>query len=160
LLHEWLQTGSAGNLECVKSKKTKRQYRVGNRREYHAALVKRGSLTVWLDGAALTGWFHLQKSGRQKSGRQGASRLYSDVAIEAVDVAIEAVLVLKAVYRLPLRAAQGFAHGVLNLMGLSLPVPHFSTLSRRQVGLESGPLRGSHGETLPQPLHLVNHCTW
>lgn len=52
------------------------------------------------------------------------------------DAAIEAVLILKAVYRLPLRAAQGFAQSVLALMGLSLPTPHYSTLSRRQVGLE------------------------
>ena len=127
----------------MKSKKTKRQYRVRNWREYNAALVRRGSLTVWLDKAALAGWFH-----HQRSGRSGASRLYRDVAIEAV-------LVLKAVYRLPLRAAQGFAGSVLTLMGLSLPVPHFSTLSRRQVGFELDAVRLRRG----QAMHLVVDST-
>ena len=49
------------------------------------------------------------------------------------------LLVLKTVYRLPLRSVYGFAQSVLNLMGLSLmglslPVPDFSTMIRgRQV---------------------------
>lgn len=105
-------------------KKQKQQYRVRNWSEYNAALVKRGSLTVWIEQASLDTWLE-----GHKSGRRGASLTYSDAAIETI-------LVLKAVYGLPLRGAQGFAHSVLELMGLSLPTPHFSTLSRRQIGLE------------------------
>ena len=63
----------------MRTKKTKRQYRVRNWREYNAALVERGSLTVWLDEAALSGWVH-----QGKGGRRGASRIYTDAAIEAV----------------------------------------------------------------------------
>jgi hypothetical protein len=112
----------------VKTKKTRRQYRLRNWGEYNAALVSRGSLTVWIEEAALEGWLEAQKSGRR-----GASLTYSDAAIEAI-------LVLKAVYRLPLRGAQGFAQSVFVLMGLGLPVPSCpkgarSTLSRRQKGL-------------------------
>ena len=124
-------------------KKQKQRYRVRNWREYNAALVSRGSLTVWLDEAVLSGWVH-----QEKSGRRGASRTYSDAAIEAI-------LVLKAVYGLPLRGAQGFVQSVLGLMGLSLPVPHFSTLSRRQVGLALEMPNRKNG----QALHLVVDST-
>lgn len=124
-------------------KKQKQRYRVRNWREYNAALVSRGSLTVWLDEAALAGWFH-----QQQSGRRGASLTYSAVAIETI-------LVLKAVYGLPLRGAQGFAQSVLALMGLCLPVPHYSTLSRRQVGLELAMPHLKRG----QALHLVVDST-
>ena len=102
----------------------KKPYRIRNWREYNAALVQRGSFTVWIDEAALSGWCHTQRSGRR-----GASRLYSDVAITAA-------LLLKVVYRLPLRATQGLLASLLQVLGLSLPVPHYSTLSRRQALLE------------------------
>ena len=110
------------------NKKQKQSSVVRNWREYNAGLVERGSLTVWLDESALSGWCEVEKSG----GR-GASLTYSATAIQAI-------LLLKAVYHLPLRAAQGFATSVLGLLGLrlglSVPVPHYSTLSRRQIGLE------------------------
>lgn len=127
----------------VKTKKTKRQYRLSNWSQYNAALIRRGSLTVWMDEAALAGWLH-----HHKSGRRGASLLYSDAAIQAI-------LLLKAVYHLPLRAAQGLAHSVLALMGVALPTPHYSTLSRRQVGLELVLPRLRSGEAL----HLVVDST-
>ena len=124
-------------------KQKKQQYRVRNWSEYNAALVRRGSLTIWLDEAALAGWIE-----HERSGQRGASQTYSEAAITAI-------LLLKAVYRLPLRGAQGFAQSVLALMGLRLPVPHFSTLSRRQVGLELVMPRLSQGEAI----HLVVDAT-
>jgi len=127
----------------VKSKQTKRQYRIRNWGEYNAALVKRGSLTVWLDESALSGWME-----PHRSGRRGASRTYSQAAIQAV-------LLLKAVYHLPLRGAQGFVESILKLMGLPWPVPHYSTLSRRQVGLELAVSRVGCGEAI----HLVVDST-
>ena len=75
-------------------------YRVRNWREYNAALVKRGSLTVWLDEASLSDWME-----PHRSGRRGASRTYSQAAIQAI-------LLLKAVYHLPLRGGKG-AYGYL-----------------------------------------------
>ena len=127
----------------MRNKKTKRQYHVRNWSEYNAALVKRGSLTVWLEEAALSGWI---EQGR--SGRRGASRTYSEAAIQAI-------LLLKAVYHLPLRGAQGLVASVLSLMGLALPIPHYSTLSRRQVGLELTMPRLRSGGAL----HLVVDST-
>ena len=124
-------------------KKQKQQYHVRNWSEYNAALVQRGSLTIWLDESALAGWIE-----RHRSGKRGASRTYSEAAIQAV-------LLLKAVYHLPLRGAQGFVGSVLSLMGLSWPVPHYSTLSRRQVGLELVMPRLRQGEAI----HLVVDST-
>ncbi len=64
----------------------------GNWRQYNAALVQRGSLTLWVDEAAVVGW-----QNQQKSGGRGASRTYRDSAIVCA-------LTLQGVYRLPLRA--------------------------------------------------------
>jgi hypothetical protein len=127
----------------VKSVKTKRQYRLRNWSEYNAALVNRGSVTIWLDEAALSDWLC-----SERSGRRGASLIYSAVAIEAV-------LLWKAVYHLPLRGAQGFARSLMQLMGLTLPTPHYSTLCRRQIGLELALPRFERG----QALHLVVDST-
>jgi hypothetical protein len=43
--------------------------------------------------------------------------------------------VLKSVFRLSLRATQGFLGSVIGLMNLELPVPDYSTVSRRQGSL-------------------------
>ena len=55
----------------------------------------------------------------------GAPRIYSDLAIDCA-------LVFKAIYRLSFRAAQGFLSSVIELMKLTLPIPDYSTVSRRQ----------------------------
>jgi Transposase DDE domain len=54
----------------------------------------------------------------------GRTALYSNLAIELV-------LILRLVFRLGLRQAEGFASSVLRLLGLDLPVPDHTTLSRR-----------------------------
>lgn len=99
-------------------------YRIRNWPEYNAALIQRGSFTLWLDEAMLERWYNTEKSGRQ-----GASNRYSDLAIQCA-------LTLKAVYRLPLRATQGFLGSLLELMQIPLRVPHYSTCCRRQATLE------------------------
>jgi hypothetical protein len=45
-------------------------------------------------------------------------------------------LTVKAVYRLPLRAAQGLLSSWFNALKLDLPVPHYSTVCRRQATVE------------------------
>jgi hypothetical protein len=52
------------------------------------------------------------------------------------DLAITTALTLRAVFRLPLRQTAGLIGSVLQLLGLDLPVPDFSTLSRRAQTLE------------------------
>ncbi len=57
-------------------KATKTQYRIKNWSEYNAALKNRGSLTFWVDEEVLEGWLN-----QQKTGKRGASKTYSDLAI-------------------------------------------------------------------------------
>jgi hypothetical protein len=47
------------------------------------------------------------------------------------DLAIEMVLMLRAVFHLALRQAEAFAGSVLRLLGLDLRIPDHTTLSRR-----------------------------
>ena len=63
-----------------------------------------------------------------QEGRRGAPRTYSDAHIEAL-------LTVKLVMRLSLRAVQGFALGMAQVVGASWKVPHYATLSRREAAL-------------------------
>jgi hypothetical protein len=119
----------------------KATYRIRNGAEYDRALVRRGSLTVWVDQESLDAWNH------QGPPRWGARFVYSDTAIRCL-------LTLRAVFHLPLRATQGMARSVFDLMGLDLEVPHYSTLSRRAADLKVDLARKSKG-----PLHLVLDST-
>lgn len=105
-------------------KKQKARYRIRNWRQYNAALVQRGSLTLWVDAAALVGW-----QNQEKSGGRGASLTYSDSAIVCA-------LTLQSVYHLPLRATVGLLRSLFRLMQVELPVPDYSTLCRRRQSLE------------------------
>jgi IS5 family transposase len=119
----------------------KASYRIRNWAEYNRALVRRGSLTIWVDQESVDAWNH------QGPPRWGAKFVYSDTAIQCL-------LTLRAVFHLPLRATQGMARSVFELMGLALDVPHYSTLSRRAAELSVDLSRKSKG-----PLHLVLDST-
>ena len=104
--------------------KTKRQYRIRNWRQYNRALIGRGSLTIWIDTRATDTWLDYGCPARR-----GRRRTYTDAAILCA-------LLLREAYHLPLRSTQGLVSSVLGLMRVSLPVPHYSTLSRRARSLE------------------------
>jgi len=104
-------------------KKQKTSYKVTNWREYNKSLVERGSLTVWITPEVLEGWKD------QRPAQRGGQYEYSDVAIEAL-------LTLKHLMRLPYRATQGFAKSLFTLMDLALQVPDYSTLCRRAKTLK------------------------
>ncbi len=119
------------------------RYRVRNWPEYNQALVGRGRLTLWFDETALAGWL-----ATDDSDGPGRPRVYADSTIECA-------LTLKTVFRLGLRATHGFLESVLALLRLELPVPDYSTLSRRQPRL---------AVTLPfptpeRPRHIVVDST-
>src|SRR4051812_14523015 len=97
--------------------------RVTNWSEYNEALRQRGSLTVWFTDAAIAAW---KAAPRTTPGGQPH---YSDLAITTA-------LTLRAVFHLALRQTEGLIGSVLQLLGLDLPVPDFSTLSRRAQSLE------------------------
>lgn len=118
--------------------KKKTIHRIRNRRESNQALVKRGSLTVWVDPQAIDAWAH---SGPSQRGAQ-----YVDS-----DAAIPCLLTLRAVFHLPLRAAQGLAGSIFGLMGPDLAVPHYGTLSRRAAGPDRGPGPQGAGPSAGEP---------
>ncbi len=97
--------------------------RVTNWADYNEALRQRGSLTVWFTDEAIAAW---KAAPRTTAGGQPH---YSDLAITTA-------LTLRAVFHLPLRQTEGLIGSVLQLLGLDLPVPNFSTLSRRAQTLE------------------------
>ena len=117
-------------------------YRVKNWAVYNQALVQRGTLTVWLSQEAVDGWRYGGPPQR------GAQFYYSALAIETA-------LTFGTLFNLPLRQTQGFVQSLLGLMGLNLPAPDYSTLSRRQAGLAVDlPVKPTG-----QPIHLVVDST-
>jgi IS5 family transposase len=118
--------------------KPKPRYRITNWREYNRALVARGAITLWIDDAVVAGWM--------ASGGKGWR--YSDAAILAA-------LGLRAVFGLTLRQTQGLLIDLTRLLGLAIPVPHYSTFSRRAATLAVAKLaRCSSG-----PLYLAIDST-
>jgi hypothetical protein len=99
------------------------RYRVCNWPTYNQALITRGGITFWIDEAAITMWHNTQTPNGS-----GAPKIYSDTAVHCT-------VVVKNVYHLSLRAAQGFVSSVLSLIGIDLPVPSYSTVCRRQASL-------------------------
>jgi len=103
-------------------------------RDYNKSLIQRGSLSLWLNDEVFEQW----EAPREK--RRGAPRKYSDVAINTI-------LKVKFLFNLPLRAAQGLFQSLFKLLNVDLPIPSYSTLSRRlpklEVELNSPDLNGS-----------------
>src|SRR3954447_7180216 len=119
-------------------KRVRARYRIRNWPQYEAGLKRRADLTLWLDAAAIAGW---PAPRRTTSGGQAR---YSDLGIQLV-------LNLRLVFHLGLRQAEGFVMSVLRLLGLDLPVPDHTTLSRRGRSISKRrPRIVPHG-----PLHLL-----
>lgn len=102
---------------------SKRRYRITNWAEYNRSLVERGSLTIWIDEDAASKWI----APREKD-KNGRPKTYSDDAILIA-------LTVRMVYKLPLRALEGFLKSVMILLSLSLPIPCYSQICRRTSSL-------------------------
>ena len=102
----------------------KKLYRVRNWSAYDAALVKRGSLTVWISEDAIASW-----SAEKEPGKRGRQQEYSDFAIETT-------FTLKEVYHLTNRGVEGFLRSLFEIMKITLPVPDHTTLSVRGKNLD------------------------
>ncbi|OSP53660.1 IS5 family transposase [Pseudoruegeria sp. SK021] len=110
----------------IRGKFSKARYRVTNWAEYNESLRRRGDVTLWFDLDLLSRW-------RATSiGKRGGKLVYSDLAIEIC-------LTLRSVFGQALRQTQGLVRSLLNLAGIVLPVPDFSTLSRRGATLRICP---------------------
>ena len=119
----------------------KQRHRVTNWADYEAGLRARGSLTIWFSDEAIEGW-----RAEARAGRGGQPR-YSSLAIITA-------LTLRAVFRLALRQTEGLIGSILALLGLDLPVPDHSTMSRRAETLEVPRPRCGR-----EPVHLLVDST-
>jgi hypothetical protein len=100
----------------------KMAFKVQNWPEYEAGLRRRGSLTLWIEDAALDHW--------QTVGPGGEAR-YSDAAIQTT-------LMVRSAFRLAFRQTEGLMASVIALMGLTLSAPDHTTMSRRVGGDPAG----------------------
>lgn len=103
----------------------KAQYRVRNWAAYNDGLVQRGSLTLWISEEVLEGWRPTSRGRRSRGGQQA----YSDLAIRCL-------LTLKAIFGLPYRQTEGFGRSLMVRLGVSLPVPDYTTLCKRSAELK------------------------
>jgi hypothetical protein len=97
----------------------KMSFKVRNWPAYEAGLRRRGSLTLWIEDAALECWQTLGPSGQAR---------YTGAAIQTS-------LMLRAAFKLALRQIEGLMTSVLSLMGLTISAPDHTTVSRRAATL-------------------------
>ena len=127
----------------------KQTRKVTNWAHYNASLRQRGSLTLWFSEEAIAGWRAAPRTTR------GGQAWYSPLAILTA-------LTLRAVFRLALRQTEGLIGSIIALLGLSLAVPTFSTLSRRVETVEVPRARSGSGtdhDADGEPLHLLVDST-
>lgn len=99
--------------------KGKKKYKVRNWKEYNQALVNRGKVLFWITEEAMKNW-----QEQEGTGKRGKPKQYSDTAIQTA-------LTLQQVFRLPLRATEGFLASILGRIAPPLKAPDHSTLSLR-----------------------------
>lgn len=94
----------------------KQQYKIRNWRDYTQALVNRGSIILWFDEELIKQWYVTEKT--EKRGRP---KKYSDIAIQAA-------LIIREIFRLPLRAEALLRCVALNKMTqLGMPISYAVT---------------------------------
>jgi IS5 family transposase len=123
-------------------KQNKTPYRTRNWKDYNTALVNRGRVTLWINPEVAKAW------KAKSDGLPHKQKVYSDLAIEVI-------LSLKILFKLPLRATQGLGMDLIELMKLNLSCPNYSTLSRRAKTLKIDLGVKKTGE----PIHLLVDST-
>ncbi|EWY36184.1 hypothetical protein N825_29455 [Skermanella stibiiresistens SB22] len=104
----------------------KMKFKVTNWSAYEADLRRRGSLTLWISDEAIAAW---RAAPRKTPGGQAR---YSQTAIETA-------LMVRLVFHQPLRQTKGILGSPLDLMGIDLPVPDHTTISRWVAQLTPAP---------------------
>jgi hypothetical protein len=99
----------------------KMSFKARNWPAYEAGLRRRGSLTLWIEDAALECWQTIVPNGQARH----------------TNAAIQTSLMLRAAFKLALRQIEGLMTSVLSLMGLTISAPDHTTVSRRAVTCRS-----------------------
>jgi len=121
----------------------KAKRKITNWKQYNAALKQRGSLTFWMDEQAIKNWYNTTPTGRR-----GRSQTYSDTAISTA-------LMIKGIFKLPLRALEGFINSLFRLLQVDLKSPDYSCISKRAKTVEVNYRLPSNGKAA----HLVIDAT-
>jgi ribosomal protein L34E len=119
--------------------------RVRNWSSYNSALKRRGDLFLYFEETFFEDEWHFK--GKRKPG---GNVVYSDVAIEIM-------LTIKYLFRLPLRQTQGFVDSLFKRVGIAVQIPDYSSLSRRAKSL-SLKIR-QYRRNPEEPLHLAIDAT-
>jgi hypothetical protein len=102
----------------------KATYRVRNWTAYNQSLVQRGSLTLWMSEDVLENWNPEPDGPRQRGGQ-----------VQYSEQAITCLLTLRAVFKLPYRQTEGLGQSLLDLLGVDLRMPDYTTLCKRSADL-------------------------
>jgi hypothetical protein len=98
-------------------------YKITNWRQYNESLVQRGSITYWFSDEVLAEWHHANR--RRKVGHPF---VYSDTAIECL-------LSLRELFRLPYRQTEGLARSLVELLEVEVDIPDYTSLAKRAAAL-------------------------
>jgi hypothetical protein len=104
--------------------KAKTSYKITNWRKYNESLVQRGSITFWFSDEVIDQWEH-----SNEVPKVGHPFVYSDTAIESL-------LVLRELFRLPYRQTEGLGRSLVQLMQVDVAIPDFTSLAKRAAKLE------------------------
>lgn len=105
------------------SNRKKKSYVIENWREYNESLTRRGDVTFWFSEDVVDAWEH--ENDQKKNGRPF---VYSEVAIETL-------LTIRELFRLPYRQTEGLGRALAKLMGASITIPHHTSLQKRAAKL-------------------------
>lgn len=99
-------------------------YKVTNWRKYNESLVQRGSITFWFSDDVIDQWEHANDEPKV-----GHPFVYSDRAMESL-------LMLRELFRLPYRQTEGLGRSLIRLMQVDVAIPDFTSLAKRAAKLE------------------------
>src|ERR1700752_1595176 len=99
-------------------------YRVTNWNEYNESLVRRGDVTLWFSEEALASWEHANQGVKV-----GLAFTYSDGAIECL-------LTLRELFRLPYRQTEGWGRALVKLLAADVAIPDFTSLAKPAARLK------------------------
>ena len=104
-------------------KKQKTGCKLRNWPQYNKGLRARGAINLWISEEAAQKWF-----ASERTGKKGRPKRYSDEAILTA-------LMLRSLFKLPLRALEGFLASVIKLMELQIATPSYTQICRRSQQL-------------------------
>lgn len=102
----------------------KKSYKITNWAKYNESLVQRGDITFWFSDETIRQWEH-----PNDAIKVGRPFVYSDTAIETM-------LVLRELFRLPYRQTEGLGRALIQLMQVDVKIPDYTSLAKRAVKMD------------------------